>query len=62
VATALRRFVSALEPLRASDRLGEVLFQFPRYAYPSKKSFKYLEWVAGQLSGVRVSVEFRQGR
>jgi uncharacterized protein YecE (DUF72 family) len=62
VAEVLRRFAAALEPLRASGRLGEVLFQFPRYVYPSRGSFGYLKWVAGELPGLRVSVEFRQRR
>jgi uncharacterized protein YecE (DUF72 family) len=62
VAEALRRFAAALGPLRGSGRLGDVLFQLPRYVYPSRASFGYLEWVAGELPGVRASVEFRQHR
>jgi uncharacterized protein YecE (DUF72 family) len=62
VAEALRRFAAALEPLRASGRLGDVLFQFPHYVYPSRGSFGYLEWVASELPGLQVSVEFRQHR
>jgi uncharacterized protein YecE (DUF72 family) len=59
---ALRRFGSAIKPLRRAGRLGLVLFQFPRYFYPSKASFERLEWIADELSGWRVGVEFRQGR
>lgn len=62
LAEALRRFASALEPLRAAGRLGLVLFQLPRYVYPSPVSFGYLEWVADQLAGIHVGVEFRQPR
>jgi len=62
VAEALRRFIAALEPLRARRRLGLVLFQLPRYVYPSTASFRYLEWVVEQLRDVRVAVEFRQRR
>jgi uncharacterized protein YecE (DUF72 family) len=62
LAEALRRFVSALEPLREAGRLGLVLFQLPRYVYPSRVSFGYLEWVADQLRGIQVGVEFRQQR
>jgi uncharacterized protein YecE (DUF72 family) len=62
LAEALRRFIAALEPLRASGRLGLVLFQFPPYVYPSPRSFGYLEWVAKEVRAVRVAVEFRQRR
>jgi uncharacterized protein YecE (DUF72 family) len=62
MAEALRRFASAIEPLRTAGRLGLLLFQFPRYFYPSKGSFERLEWIANQLSGWRVGVEFRQQR
>jgi uncharacterized protein YecE (DUF72 family) len=58
----LRRFTAALEPLREAGRLGLVLFQLPRYVYPSRGSFGYLEWVANELAGTRVAVEFRQRR
>jgi uncharacterized protein YecE (DUF72 family) len=62
LAEALRRFGTALEPMRASGRLGLVLFQLPRYVYPSRASFEYLDWVANQLEGIRVGIEFRQQR
>jgi uncharacterized protein YecE (DUF72 family) len=62
VAETLHRFAAALEPLRAASRLGVVLFQLPRYVYPSRTSFGYLEWVAEQLPDLRVAVEFRQHR
>ena len=39
-----------------------MLFQFPRYFYPSRVSREYLERVAVQLPGLRVAVEFRQPR
>ena len=62
VAETLRRFASALDPLREAGRLGLVLFQLPRYVYPSRASFGYLEWVAGELADLRVAVELRQQR
>jgi uncharacterized protein YecE (DUF72 family) len=58
----LRRFMAALGPLRDGGRLGPVLFQQPRYVYPSRASFGYLEWVANELEGIRLAVEFRQRR
>jgi uncharacterized protein YecE (DUF72 family) len=62
LAEALRRFISALEPLRESGRLGLILFQLPPYIYPSPTSFGYLEWLASEIRSVRVAVEFRQER
>jgi uncharacterized protein YecE (DUF72 family) len=62
VAEALRRFAAALEPLGALGRLGDVVFQLPRYVYPSRGSFGYLDWVAGELPALQVSVEFQQHR
>jgi len=62
VTEALRRFSSAVQPLRDSGRLGLLLFQLPRYIYPSRVSFGYLEFVARELPGLPVGVEFRQPR
>lgn len=62
LAEALRRFTAALEPLRSARRLGLALFQLPRYVYPSRTSFSYLEWVANEVQDIRVGVEFRQRR
>jgi uncharacterized protein YecE (DUF72 family) len=58
----MRRFAAALEPMHVAGRLGLVLFQFPRYVYPSRSTFGYLEWVPNELTGLRVAVEFRQHR
>jgi uncharacterized protein YecE (DUF72 family) len=59
---ALDRFVRALEPLRATGKLGVVLFQFPEYVHPAKRSYTHLDWLARELSarGVVGAVEFRQ--
>ncbi|TCO15736.1 uncharacterized protein YecE (DUF72 family) [Kribbella steppae] len=62
VAQALRRFAASVEPLRTGGHLGIVLFQLPRYVYPSRASYGYLEWVSEQLPDVQVGVEFRQSR
>ena len=62
VAEALRRFASAVQPLRDTGRLGLLLFQLPRYVYPSRVSFGYLEFVARELPGMPVGIEFRQPR
>jgi uncharacterized protein YecE (DUF72 family) len=59
---ALDRFVSALEPLREAGKLGVVLFQFPQYFFPARRSYAYMEWLAERLdqAGVTGAVEFRQ--
>src|SRR5262245_40803093 len=62
VAEVLRRFAMAVRPLQESGRLGLLLFQLPRYLYPSRVSFGYLEFVARELPGLTVGVEFRQPR
>jgi uncharacterized protein YecE (DUF72 family) len=59
---ALGRFVAALEPLRAAGKLGVLLFQFPQYFFPARRSYAYMEWLAERLDGAGVTgaVEFRQ--
>jgi len=59
---AIDRFIRALEPLRTAGKLGFVLFQFPEYVYPAKRSYAHLDWLARELSarGVVGAVEFRQ--
>jgi uncharacterized protein YecE (DUF72 family) len=59
---ALDRFLAGIEPLVSAGRLGVVLFQFPRYVYPSRRSYGYLEWLASRLDRVAAAVEFRQSR
>lgn len=57
---ALRRFLAALQPLRDRDKLGVILFQFPQWFVPSRKSFARLEQIADSVASDRVAVEFRQ--
>jgi len=59
---ALDRFVRALDPLRAAGKLGVVLFQFPEYVHPVKRSYTHIDWLARELSarGVVGAIEFRQ--
>jgi uncharacterized protein YecE (DUF72 family) len=59
---ALDRFMGALEPLRTAGKLGVVLFQFPEYVYPAKRSYEHLDWLARELTTRDVvgAVEFRQ--
>ena len=54
-----RRFLAALEPLRAAGRLGGILMQFPPYIVPKASSYEYLEWAGEQLAGHEMLVELR---
>ena len=54
-----RRFREALEPLRATGKLGGILLQFPPYVVPRASSVDYLEWAIDQLDGDLPLVEFR---
>jgi uncharacterized protein YecE (DUF72 family) len=44
-----REFVSALEPLRESGKLGGLLFQMPPYVVWKPSSLDYLEWARDQV-------------
>lgn len=58
---ALDRFLGAPEPLRTAGKLGVVLFQFPEYVHPVKRSYAHLDWLAAGLGSNTVgAVEFRQ--
>lgn len=46
-----RAFLSALEPLRASGKLGGILFQMPPYVVWKPSSLDYLEWARDQVGG-----------
>jgi len=54
-----RRFLAALEPLRAGGKLGGILFQLPPYVVYKDRSLEYLEWAREQLGGDTMLVEFR---
>jgi len=54
-----RRFLEALEPLRAEDKLGGILFQFPSYVVYKDASLDYLRWARDQLADDKMLVEFR---
>ena len=58
-AEVFRRFLSALEPLSATGKLGGILMQFPPYVVPKRSSYEYLEWAGEQLAGHEMLVEFR---
>jgi uncharacterized protein YecE (DUF72 family) len=54
-----RRFLAALEPLRATGKLGGILFQFPSYVVYKDRSLDYLQWAREQLGDDDLLVEFR---
>jgi uncharacterized protein YecE (DUF72 family) len=58
-AEVFRRFLDALEPLRADGKLGGILFQLPQYVVRKPQSFEYLEWARAQLGDEEMLVEFR---
>ena len=58
-AEVFRRFRDALEPLRASGKLGGILFQLPPYTVFKPSSLEYLEWAKEQVAGDELMVEFR---
>lgn len=53
------RFHSALLPLAAAGRLGVVLFQFPPWFLPGRKSFAHLDALPERVPGYTPAVEFR---
>lgn len=53
------RFLSALEPLHATGRLGPVLFQFPQWFPISRANKRYILECKERCAPYRVCVEFR---
>jgi uncharacterized protein YecE (DUF72 family) len=54
-----RIFRDALEPLRASGKLGAVFLQFAPWVTPTKKSPAMLEHARDKLGDLPIAVEFR---
>jgi uncharacterized protein YecE (DUF72 family) len=50
-AAVFEAFLTALEPLRASGKLGGILFQMPPYVVWKPSSLDYLEWARDQVGG-----------
>lgn len=53
------RFSGALEPLRRADRLGTLLFQFPRWLKPGRPAALFLRQCRERAAGWPMAVEFR---
>src|SRR5437763_518030 len=58
-AEVFRRFLAALEPLRAAGKLGGILFQLPPYVVQKDASVDYIEWAREHLGSDEMLVEFR---
>ena len=54
-----RRFLGALEPLRAAGKLGAIMLQFPRWFTPTRESADYLADARRRLGDCPASVELR---
>lgn len=52
-------FSEALEPLRAEDKLGLILMQFPPYFVANETNREYIAQSARRLAPDRMAVEFR---
>jgi len=52
-------FKFGIEPIRANNRLGAVLIQFPWSFYRSKKNIHYLERLFQMFSGLPLALEVR---
>ncbi len=56
---AWERFLSALEPLRLTGRLGAILFQFPQWFVIGRARKEYILQVADRVAPRQVCIEFR---
>jgi uncharacterized protein YecE (DUF72 family) len=55
-------FLDALEPLRATGKLGAVLLQFPRWVIPSRINRELISDAVSRLGEIRSAVELRNQR
>jgi len=55
-----RRFIEALAPLRASNKLGLVHFQFPPWLLRNAQGHDHVRMCVARMAGHTLSVEFRQ--
>ena len=56
---AWERFLTALEPLRQTGRLGAILFQFPQWFVIGRARREYILLVAERVAPRQVCIEFR---
>jgi uncharacterized protein YecE (DUF72 family) len=58
-AAVFREFLSSLEPLRESGKLGGILFQLPPYVVWKQSALDYLDWARDELGADAMLVEPR---
>jgi uncharacterized protein YecE (DUF72 family) len=54
-----RNFLDALFPLETGHRMGLVVFQFPKWVFPNRRTFAYFEELRDRLGAYRAAIEFR---
>ncbi len=54
------RFREGLQPLHDANKLGAILFQFPKWFLPSPQSYRFMEDLREWLPDFRIAIEFRQ--
>lgn len=54
-----RAFMDMIAPISEEGKLKAVLFQFPPYFNCTKENISYLRYIAKQMEGLPVAIEFR---
>ena len=54
-----RAFIDGLSPLAAAGKLGVVVFQFPKWVFPNRRTWSYFDEIKDRLGTYRAAVEFR---
>ncbi len=52
-------FIQSIKPIRTSNKLAMVLFQFPPWFTCTKENVTYLKWCREQMGDFAVAIEFR---
>lgn len=52
-------FVDGLLPLHEAGKLGIIVFQFPKWVFPNRRTWKYFEEIKQRVGPYRAAVEFR---
>ncbi len=55
------RFVNALRPLRKSNKLGVLVFQYPQWFHFNPSNFEYILFCKKLMDGIPLVIEFRHG-
>jgi uncharacterized protein YecE (DUF72 family) len=52
-------YVDALSPLHRAGKLGTIVFQFPKWVFPNRRTWSYFEEIRDRLGPYRAAMEFR---